>query len=97
MRDLALVPAGYVFSKNGHFLVKTGEQAYSTILADACLGMKFDPEMRLYVVEIRGLCQLSNREAGQRPQKFQFILSYRQSLQAHRRPQQEQTTSTSLA
>ena len=54
MRDLALVPAGYIFSKNGHFLIKAGEEAYSSVLADACLGMKFDVILRLYVVEIRG-------------------------------------------
>ena len=83
LRDLALVPAGYVFSKNGHFLVKQAEGAYSTVLSDACLGMKFDAILRLFVIEIRGISQLSNRQAGVRPQKFQFILSYRQSLHAH--------------
>ncbi len=60
MRDLALCPAGYLFSKNGHFLIKTAaaeaSSGYSTVLADACLGMKFDAVLRLYVVEIRGIC-----------------------------------------
>ncbi len=62
MRDLALVPAGYVFSKNGHFLIKVKDQNNSqkvtmqTVLADACLGMKFDATLRLFVIEIRGVC-----------------------------------------
>ena len=42
MRDLALVASGYVFSKNGHMLVKTQNGQYSSIIDDAKLGMKFD-------------------------------------------------------
>ena len=70
MRDLSLVPAGYIFSKNGHFLVKKVVQSkedkchqYFSILADACLGMKFDPELRLYVLELRGVGRLKSKES----------------------------------
>ena len=88
MRDLALVPAGYVFSKNGQFLVRKSaperngiESQYLTILADACLGMKFDPELRLFVLELRGVSRCNAKSSEShinnskessvfRPQKF---------------------------
>lgn len=56
MRDLALVSAGFLFSRNGHFLVKNDEDKYTTLLEDAILGMKFDAALRLYVIEIKGIC-----------------------------------------
>lgn len=77
MRDLALVPAGLIFSKNGHFLVKVADNASHTVLAEACLGMKFDAAMKLFVIEIRGTSSLSNRQKISQVQKYQFILSYR--------------------
>ena len=57
MRDLALCYAGYIFSKSGHFLIKIGEDQYSSILTDARLGMKFDVALKLYVIEILGTIQ----------------------------------------
>ena len=68
MRDLALVPAGFIFSKNGHFLLKKSATEAHTIVAEACLGMKFDAAIKLFVMEIRGTN--SNRAGEYRMQKF---------------------------
>ena len=70
--------------------VKDG--SLQTVLGDACLGMKFDPVLKLFVIEVRGVSQLKTTSAVQsssqphqrtlKAQKFQFIISYRQSLKS---------------
>ena len=45
--------------------VKDG--SLQTVLGDACLGMKFDPVLKLFVIEVRGVSQLRTTTFAAQP------------------------------
>ena len=53
LRDLSLVHSGYLFSRNGQFLIQPDENdSTQTVLSEAAFGMKFDSRSKSFLVEI---------------------------------------------
>lgn len=58
LRDLSCVNSGYLFSRAGSLFLLSNSYKKTLLIHDCFFGMKFDPKINKFVIEIRGISSL---------------------------------------